>query len=134
MLLATTGLRANEKIPFTAQWKDYTFYTPVLSDLSVGYAYDFIGRESLVLGEFKIVDYKSRFYLTGGGLLEASSNDSGELKEQDRDFLSGIPFVGIHTPIPLAGDRWTLGWFYARDFDLDKNLTGFKTNYSVKFW
>lgn len=120
--------------PFTYQWKDYTLYTPVLSDLSVGYAYDFIGAESLVLGEFKVVDWKSKAYLTAGGLLNASSNDEGELKESDRDFLDGIPFIGLHTPMPIAGNRWTIGWFYARDFDLSKNLTGFKTNYDVKFW
>lgn len=126
--------KADEKIPFTVEWKNLTLYTPVLSDPSIGYAYDFIGKESLITAEFTLADWKDKIYLTAGGLLEPSDKSDGELKQDKRNVLDGIPFVGVHIGVPFVHEKWTLGGFYARDWELGKNLTGVKTNFKIRFW
>ena len=74
----------NEKIPFTVEWKDYTFYTPILSDPAIAYLYDIVGQESLMAGETTLVDWKSRLFLTAGGIADVDGKGDSELNEQNR--------------------------------------------------
>jgi len=118
--------------PHTFKWKDYTFYTPVLSDPSVAYLYDLIGKESLVAGETTLVDWKGKIFLTAGGIFDISNDNGGELKNNSRNTFSGIPFAGLHVRLPL----WKIfhvGGFYARDWERGKNIAGPKADVMLRF-
>jgi len=103
-------------LPITSHSSQFEFRWPG-QNLEAIYLYDFIGSQNLAGFESPFLSYKRDIYLSVGFAIKI---EPGIEKE--------IPFIGVNHEFE---DRFSIGLFLGKDFELGEEIAGFKANFEL---